>query len=594
MSRQKRTSPDDSQQKSTLTASEVQVLIKQELGLLQNQVCAKDHTLCRTGPKGNTGRRGRPGTRGRPGPPGRPGTNGPPGKHGPIGAQGPMGIKGDIGMPGDPGPVGPRGPPGMKGVKGEPGQSISAPSLLQRPVGMIVNESQTAILKCTVDGNPSPKVTWTKLNSSLPVGRHVVESSGALIMKDLRPGDDGVYSCKAENLLGQVKASGKLTVQFPPQLSFSSNRLMAEEKQNVTIACTATGRPFPSITWTKSVGSLPKDRTEVMNGILTIYSVTRKDAGIYICKAENIMGSATNTALVVIFSPLRFKVRPPQEVTPVIGFAVHLPCVAESDLKPTIAWTKHSKSSLPVESNVLQNGTLFIQNIKKSHEGSYTCRATNPLMSIEAKVKINTPVILTSCSVIRKYVSSVSGNYVIDPDGAGGLAPFTVYCDMSDKNGIGVTVISHDSESRTLVDGCQPQGCYSRDIHYTGASLSQLASLTRVSKHCEQFIKYECHGSVMLGYGVNAWWVSRDSTKMTYWGGASPGSGKCACGMTNSCANPSYGCNCDANDYVWREDSGLLTDKTHLPVKQLRFGDTSSSNQYGYHSLGKLKCYGIA
>jgi len=79
---------------------------------------------------------------------------------------------------------------------------------------------------------------------------------------------------------------------------------------------------------------------------------------------------------------------------------------------------------------------------------------------------------------------------------------------------------------------------------------------------------------------------------MTYWGGASPGSGKCACGMTSSCAG-GYGCNCDKNDAIWREDSGLLTDKTHLPVKQLRFGDASGSEQ-GYHTLGKLKCYGIA
>ena len=159
------------------------------------------------------GRRGRPGTRGRPGPPGRPGSNGPPGKYGPIGSQGPIGLKGDVGIPGDPGPVGPRGPPGMKGNKGDPGQSISAPSLLQGPVGMTVNESQTAILKCTVDGNPRPKVTWSKLNSSLPVGRHVVESSGALIVKNVKPGDGGVYSCSVENLLGQVNVSAKLTVQ---------------------------------------------------------------------------------------------------------------------------------------------------------------------------------------------------------------------------------------------------------------------------------------------------------------------------------------------------------------------------------------------
>ena len=87
--------------------------------------------------------------------------------------------------------------------------------------------------------------------------------------------------------------------------------------------------------------------------------------------------------------------------------------------------------------------------------------------------------------------------------------------------------------------------------------------------------------------------MSRDSTKMRYWGGATPGSGKCACGMTNSCANPSHACNCDSNDNVWREDSGLLTDKTKLPVVQLSFQDVGSSEE-GYHTLGKLKCYGTA
>ena len=86
------------------------------------------------------------------------------------------------------------------------------------------------------------------------------------------------------------------------------------------------------------------------------------------------------------------------------------------------------------------------------------------------------------------------------------------------------------------------QGSYSRDIHYTGVSFSQLASLTRVSLHCEQFIKYECHLSVLLyNNSPYGWWVSRDSQKMRYWGGASV-EGKCACGMTNSCADSRYGC----------------------------------------------------
>ena len=87
--------------------------------------------------------------------------------------------------------------------------------------------------------------------------------------------------------------------------------------------------------------------------------------------------------------------------------------------------------------------------------------------------------------------------------------------------------------------------------------------------------------------------MSRDSTKMTYWGGASV-NGKYACRMTKSCADSRYGCNCDKNDRVWREERGLLTDKTKLPVKKLRFGDAGGGGQQGYYTLGKLKCYSTA
>ena len=178
---------------------------------------------------------------------------------------------------------------------------------------------------------------------------------------------------------------------------------MAEEKQNVTIACTATGQPQPSITWSKSVGFLPKNRTDVKKGVLKVYEVTRKDAGIYICKGENILRSVTATAQLMVFSPLRFKVLPPQEVTPTLfGSTVRLPCVAESDLRTTVTWTKDDTSSVPVEMSVLQNDTLVIKSIKRSHMGSYTCRASNALKTIEAQVKINFPVIAgTSCSVIK-------------------------------------------------------------------------------------------------------------------------------------------------------------------------------------------------
>ena len=203
-----------------------------------------------------------------------------------------------------------------------------------------------------------------------------------------------------------------------------------------------------------------------------------------------------------------------------------------------------------------------------------------------------------TCSEIKLYnPHATSGSYVIDPDGDGSYEPFTVHCDMTDKNGVGVTVVGHDSENRTLVKGYESRGSYVRDINYTGTGLtsnSQLFGLLNISTHCEQFIKYECYHTVLLYNGDPwGWWVSRDNVKMTYWGGATPAdSYKCACGVNNTCANSSLGCNCDKNDEELRNDSGLLTEKSHLPVLQLRFGDTGHSIEYGYHTLGKLKCYG--
>jgi len=52
-----------------------------------------------------------------------------------------------------------------------------------------------------------------------------------------------------------------------------------------------------------------------------------------------------------------------------------------------------------------------------------------------------------------------------------------------------------------------------------------------------------------------------------------------------SCVNPGYGCYCDAVEKAWREDSALLTEKSHLPVKQLSFGDTGDDEEDDYHTL---------
>ena len=248
---------------------------------------------------------------------------------------------------------------------------------------------------------------------------------------------------------------------------------------------------------------------------------------------------------------------------------------------------------------------MLLTKVSPNEAGSYSCEAKNFQRSIEATsvVEVFKPGPKSGCSRIKaEKPGAPSGNYIIDPDGKGGVTPFSVYCDMSDKGGVGVTVISHDSESRTHVgntNGCESSGCYKKDVRYTGVSTAQLAALTQVSKNCEQFIKYECKNDVASVSDGYAWWVSRNGTRMNYWGGARGHYGTCACGVINSCLSGKK-CNCHGdfalfNSAGWREDSGLLTDKSVLPVSQIRLGDLGDwPREEGYHTLGKLKCYGEA
>ena len=361
----------------------------------------------------------------------------------------------------------------------------------------------------------------------------------------------------------------------------------------MNLECKASGLPMPTVTWRKAFGHLPRGKTTVIDGNMTITSVTKEDRGTYVCTVKNLLGEESAFSVVTVIDRLKFSITPPIKAVASESSNLILHCKAQGSLE--ITWKRASKN-LPQNHVIFSNGTLFLKKVTTNDAGSYTCIAKNYQRTIKASSTVE--VRWRSCGGIKSgHSGSSSGNYIIDPDGKGGVTPFSVYCDMSDKGGVGVTVISHDSESRTHVaniPGCGVNpGCYRKDVSYTGVNTAQLAALTRVSQICEQFIKFECNNDVAFVPESAAWWVSRDGGKMNYWGGAGGSANMCACGVTNSCSGRKK-CNCNNDGGGWREDSGLLTEKSVLPVSQIRLADFDSSSEEGYHTLGKLKCYGQA
>ena len=205
-----------------------------------------------------------------------------------------------------------------------------------------------------------------------------------------------------------------------------------------------------------------------------------------------------------------------------------------------------------------------------------------------------------TCEHYRAMGLHTSALCLLDSKGAGN--PYTALCNVtsSARNVTSTsrtyTIITHNKMTETPVGNAKLTGAfYKHEITYTGsARMDQIKALIQKSKHCRQYIRFHCFGSKLLNTPrgpSHAFWLSRDHHMQDYWGGAEPGSSKCACGMTEppSCAGSAKFCNCDVRDRIWRVDAGYLQDKNTLPVTALLFNKKSKRSDF---TLGPLECWG--
>jgi len=264
---------------------------------------------------------------------------------------------------------------------------------------------------------------------------------------------------------------------------------VAEAGNHLNFTYKVTGQYKPVVTWSKFEGRLPISRNIMSGGNLIIMNAITNDSGSYVYTATSIVGSSSSSVQLQVHSALKFITRPPSYVLVYAGQTLNLSCSASSGLKTTVTWVFNGTLSLPEGSATDADNLIVALLANITHGGNYTCSAMNALSSLYANVIVHVKIPET-CSSLKTNISDVSGDYDIVPDGDQGGAPFMEYCNMTYKEGIGVTAVSHDSQERIRVKGFGEKGSYQRDIHYVGSSLSQLKGLTEVSKSCQQFIKY--------------------------------------------------------------------------------------------------------
>ena len=359
-----------------------------------------------------------------------------------------------------------------------------------------------------------------------------------------------------------------------------------EEGYDIKIKCLVRGNPKPAIKWKRSGKPLPTNIDyEDGQKTLVIRKAKLENSGNYICIARNNLVQASSQSKLAVVKQLSFffKSLPSIQIYEQQKFTVS--CIYEYGVEPiVIKWYKFDKLLTGDRYLITRNNQILtIKNVMKSDAGNYKCIVQSKFSKLQSVTTLSVKAPKT-CKDLRLYGEKESRVYTVYPTIS---RPVKVYCDMSSKNGVGVTVISHDSEGRTRVAGIEAKGGYKRLINYE-ISNDYIKAIVKSSNKCEQYTKYECKGSVIAG--GYAWWVSAGGRRMTNWGGVDHTRKGCACSLTNSCAGGNV-CNCDKNDSVWREDYGLLQEKEFLPISEVRFGDTGDKGEEGYYTIGKLKCY---
>ncbi|XP_059923499.1 neuronal growth regulator 1 [Gadus macrocephalus] len=262
---------------------------------------------------------------------------------------------------------------------------------------VVSRQGDTAILRCyLLDG--ISKGAWLNRSSIIFAGsdkwsvdpRVSIVSSVAdkheysLQIQKVDVTDDGQYTCSIQSERNLRPKHLNLVVKVPPKIYDISADITVNEGSNVSLICTASGKPEPSISWRHITPSAKKyDSSEYLN----ITGITRDQSGDYECSALNdIAFPDTKTVRVTVnFAP---SIHEMKSHGVGLGRTALLRCEAAAVPVPIFEWYKGEKRSIT---------RIMLMSVSEEEESVHSAYSLFPRrLTSTTVVIISQPVLLLS------------------------------------------------------------------------------------------------------------------------------------------------------------------------------------------------------
>ncbi|MBN3312634.1 PPN protein, partial [Atractosteus spatula] len=286
----------------------------------------------------------------------------------------------------------------------------SGPSSVEGQMG------QTVRLPCKVTPHSSGiTLEWRKDGQPISTPRHRQQADGSLLVGPLSSQDTGWLLCVASSdrerdhlyiYLSVSEDARSAPASQNPSVQQGSGQVSGSRVHRLSIdksgPSSVEGRPgqtvrlpckvsptSASVEWRRNDRPLTSARhTQQSDGSLVISRLSSEDSGFYTCTASNGQQRDHRQLQLRVLGDLRITTAP-NNVQVSQGSSTQLPCVVSgSDVN--VGWSRNGVPVRPDGRHVLlsADGSLILNNVQPSDEGSYTCNAYTGTYSVSATAEV--------------------------------------------------------------------------------------------------------------------------------------------------------------------------------------------------------------